>query len=229
MKSLRIRDLLRPHLRSVIFGLFAVIAGGIANLLEPWPLKVVFDGAFRPRPMTGWVNQWIVMTFGGDKLSIARVAAFAVLAIAAVGACSSYIQKSVTSSVGQWVVHNLRRTLYSHIQQLSLSYHDQKRTGDLTSRITSDIEAIQTFIASGLLNSLLNVLTLAGMIGVMFQVIREPATSRSTRWPNSWPRITTASLSTLSSCWETTYTAVKAPKISKGSSKTSMRPYWKWA
>ena len=85
------------------------------------------------------------------------------------GRVSSYAQKyRTTTSVGQWVVHDLRRALYSHIQQLSLSFHDQKRTGDLISRVTSDIDAIQTFIASGLLNSLLNVLTLVGMIGVMF-------------------------------------------------------------
>ena len=48
-------------------------------------------------------------------------------------------------------MHDLRRTLYSHIQRLSLAYHDHKQTGDLISRVTSDIDAIQSFIASGLL------------------------------------------------------------------------------
>src|SRR6201988_5208527 len=65
-------------------------------------------------------------------------------------------------------MHDLRRTLYSHIQKLSLSFHDQKRTGDLISRVTSDIDAIQSFIASGLLGALVNGLTLIGMVGVMF-------------------------------------------------------------
>src|SRR5208282_3524381 len=44
---------------------------------------------------------------------------------------------------------------------------DNKQTGDLLSRVTSDIDAIQSFIASGLLGSGVNVLTLAGMVGVM--------------------------------------------------------------
>ena len=48
-------------------------------------------------------------------------------------------------------MHDLRRMLYSHIQRLSLAYHDQKQTGDLISRVTSDIDAIQSFITSGLL------------------------------------------------------------------------------
>src|SRR4029077_11599557 len=94
----------------------------------------------------------------------------AVLAIAIMGAVCSYIEKSITTSVGQWVMHDLRRTLYSHIQRLSLAYHDQKRTGDLISRVTSDIDAIQSFIASGLLGALTSSLTLVGMVGVMFYI-----------------------------------------------------------
>jgi subfamily B ATP-binding cassette protein MsbA len=65
-------------------------------------------------------------------------------------------------------MHDLRGRLYSHIQRLSLAYHDQKRTGDLISRVTSDIDAIQSFIASGLLGVLVNAITLVGMVGVMF-------------------------------------------------------------
>jgi subfamily B ATP-binding cassette protein MsbA len=67
-------------------------------------------------------------------------------------------------------MHDLRRTLYSHIQRLSLRFHDQSKTGDLISRVTSDIDSIQSFIASGLLDALINLLTLAGMIGVMFWI-----------------------------------------------------------
>src|SRR5207253_7057500 len=62
----------------------------------------------------------------------------------------------------------LRLTIYSHIQKLSLSFHDQKRTGDLISRVTDDIDAIQSFVMNGLLGVLINAMTLIGMIGVMF-------------------------------------------------------------
>jgi len=58
--------------------------------------------------------------------------------------------------------------LYSHIQRLSLSYHDQKRTGDLISRVTSDIDAVQSLISNVMLGVLVNVLTLVGMVLVMF-------------------------------------------------------------
>ena len=51
-----------------------------------------------------------------------------------------------------------------------MPYHDQKQTGDLISRVTGDIDAIQSFIASGLLGALVNGLTLVGMVGVMLYI-----------------------------------------------------------
>ena len=50
---------------------------------------------------------------------------------------------------------------------MSLAYHDQKRSGDLISRVTSDIDAIQSFINTALLGALINLITLVGMVGVM--------------------------------------------------------------
>jgi ATP-binding cassette subfamily B protein len=166
-KEFRLLDLLKPHVRLLMIGFLAVLGEGAANLLEPWPLKLVLDNVLKSRPMQGWLNQWIGSWFGQNQLAVLEFAAAAVLAIAIVGAACSYIEKYVTTSVGQWVTHDLRRTLYSHIQRLSLAYHDHKQTGDLISRITGDIDAIQSFIASSLLDALINSLTLVGMLGVM--------------------------------------------------------------
>jgi subfamily B ATP-binding cassette protein MsbA len=65
-------------------------------------------------------------------------------------------------------MHDLRRVLYHHIQRLSLAYHDRKPTGDLISTVTADIDAIQDFISQALLGIVVNVLTLVGMLLVMF-------------------------------------------------------------
>jgi subfamily B ATP-binding cassette protein MsbA len=104
---------------------------------------------------------------GKDKLAILNFAALAVIVIAIGGAVSSYTEKYLTTSVGQWIMHDLRRTVYHHIQRLSLAYHDQKRTGDLISRVTSDIDAIQSLISTVLLGLIVNILTLVGMVCVM--------------------------------------------------------------
>src|SRR5579872_1934271 len=165
--SLTIKDLLRPRARILLLGFVAVVGEGVANLLAPWPLKIVLDNVLKSRAGSGWLNRLIREYFGGNTLGVLEFAAFAVLAIALVGGLCSYVEKYVTTSIGQWVTHDLRRALYSHIQRLSLAYHDHKQTGDLISRVTSDIDAIQSFINSGLLGALVNGLTLIGMLCVM--------------------------------------------------------------
>lgn len=166
-KKIRIIDLLVPHWFSLTFAFIAVVGESVTDLLEPWPLKIVFDYVFgtkRMSPSLAALVSWI----GTDKFSILNFAVLAVLVIAVFGALSSYVEKYLTTSVGQWVMHDLRRVLYSHIQRLSLSFHDQKRTGDLISRVTSDIDAVQNLISQVLLGLLVNVLTLVGMTVVMF-------------------------------------------------------------
>jgi len=154
-----------------MLGILAAVGSGIANLLEPWPLKIVLDNVLKSKASAnGWLNRLFFSLTGGDKLAILEFAAIAVMAIAVIGGLCSYAEKLLTTSVGQWVMHDLRQTVYFHIQRLSLAYHDRKRTGDLISRVTADIDAIQSFIASSLLDALVDVLTLLGMVGVMFYI-----------------------------------------------------------
>jgi ATP-binding cassette subfamily B protein len=170
LRNLNVGELLKPHKRALMLAFLAVIGETAADLLQPWPLKIVFDNVIKAKPTKhdGWLNHFIHSVAGYDPISILKFAAFSALVIAIVGAVFSYAEKYLTTSVGQWVMHDLRRTMYSHVQRLSLSYHDHKQTGDLISRVTSDIDSVQSFLASGLLSGVINILTLVGMIGVMF-------------------------------------------------------------
>src|SRR5205085_1680289 len=167
-KKVRITQLLRPHWPALALAFLAVLGETLTDLLEPWPLKVVLDNVIGNKSLPHWMQGFVVSWLGEDKTAVLHFAIAAVITIALVGAISSYTEDYLTTSVGQWVMHDLRRTLYHHIQRLSLAYHDQKRTGDLISRVTSDIDAIQSLISSVLLGMLAQILTLVGMIGVMF-------------------------------------------------------------
>ena len=161
-------SLLKPHWRLLSLALLAVLGETVADLLDPWPLKVIVDNLLQSKPLPDWLNRFVESAAGDDKFSVLNFAVGAVALIAIVGAVSSYCEKRLTTSVGQWVMHDLRRALYHHIHQLSLAEHDERRTGDLITRVTSDIEAVQDFITSALLGMLVNALTLAGMVAVMF-------------------------------------------------------------
>ncbi|HZE72902.1 MAG TPA: ABC transporter ATP-binding protein [Pyrinomonadaceae bacterium] len=169
-KKIKLSYLLRPHWKMLTIAFIGVLGETSADLLEPWPLKIVFDYVLGTKKMPQWMSGLLSSTIGLSRMAVLYFAIISVLIIALVGAVSSYGEKFLTTSVGQWVMHDLRRALYNHIQRLSLSYHDHKRTGDLISRVTGDIDAIQDFISQALLGILVNVLTLIGMLIIMFYI-----------------------------------------------------------
>jgi ATP-binding cassette, subfamily B, bacterial len=169
-RKLRISHLIRPHWKTLSFAMVAVMGVIVTDIFEPWPIKIVVDNLLQSKKLPSWLGHFVSGIFGQDKLAILNFAVAAVAVIAMVGAISSYFEKYLTTSVSQWVAHDLRRTLYNHIQRLSLTEHDEARTGDLISRVTSDIEAIQDFINSAMLGMLVNAFTLLGMIGVMLYI-----------------------------------------------------------
>ena len=168
--TLRIGDLLRPHWQALALALLAVLGETATDVLEPWPLKIVIDNVVQAKPLPRWLG-WIVSgLFAHHRFAVLNFAVAAVALIAIMGALSTYAEKYLTTNVSQWVAHDLRLTLYHHIQRLSLADHDQARTGDLITRVTDDIGSVQDFINSALLGIFVNLLTLVGMIGVMLWV-----------------------------------------------------------
>jgi ATP-binding cassette subfamily B protein len=168
--KLSVIRLIRPYWKQLALAFVAVLGETFSDVLEPWPIKIVIDNILQSKRVPGWLAGFVSGAFGENKLAVLNFAVAAVAGIAVVGAISSYVEKYLTTSVSQWVTHDLRRTLYNHIQRLSLAEYDKTQTGDLISRVTSDINAVQDFINSALLGIVVNVLTLVGMAGVMFYI-----------------------------------------------------------
>jgi subfamily B ATP-binding cassette protein MsbA len=167
-KTLLISDLIRPRWKALTVALIAALGETATDVLEPWPIKIVVDSILQAKTLPAWLAGVVNRLFGHDQYALVNFAVAAVAGIAMAGAVSSYVEKYLTTSVSQWVGHDLRRTLFHHIQRLSLAEHDESRTGDLITRVTSDIETVQDFINSALLGIVVNAMTLIGMIGVMF-------------------------------------------------------------
>jgi ATP-binding cassette, subfamily B, bacterial len=167
---LRITEVLRPHWAALTVALVAVLGETAMDVLEPWPVKIVIDSLLQSKPLPHWLGEIVTDIFGGNKFAILDFCVACVAAIAVIGAVSTYLEKYMTTSVSQLVSHDLRLTVYNHIQRLSLAEHDEAQTGDLITRVTSDIEAIQDFITSALLGIFVSVLTLLGMMAVMFYI-----------------------------------------------------------
>lgn len=159
--------LLAGHWGALLFGLGAVGVETVATLLEPWPIKVVLDTVLRAKPLPQPLAQTIATAVGTSSMAMLEFAVGAVVVIAIVGAVASYLEKQCVTALGQRVTHELRCRIYTHAQRLSMSYHDRKRTGDIISTATADVDAIQSATTSGVLDTLYYALLLVGMSALM--------------------------------------------------------------
>ena len=159
--------LLESHWGILLIGLAAVGAETGAALLEPWPIKIVLDTVLRAKPLPDWLQRAIASMLGTNALGVLEFAVGMVLVIAIVGGVGSYVEKQCVTTLGQRVTHELRCRIYTHAHRLSMSFHDKKRTGDIISTATADVDAIQSAITSGVLDTLYYAMLLIGMSGLM--------------------------------------------------------------
>jgi subfamily B ATP-binding cassette protein MsbA len=158
--------LLRPYWTLCVVALLAMLVESAADLLEPWPLKIVLDYVVGSKQPPGWLASWTADHQG--RLQLLNVAAVAVVVVAIIGAISSYVEKYFSTTIGKRVGYDLRHALYHHVQRLSLAFYDTRQTGDLLVRLTADINAVEDFITGAVLGMVLDVVTLVGMLAVMF-------------------------------------------------------------
>ena len=168
--ALRLGRILRPHWKTLVVALLAVVGETLADVLEPWPLKIVVDNILQGKRLPRLLDAAVVGAFGSSQSALLKFALAMVVLIAIVGGIGAYVEKYLTTSVSQWIAHDLRLLLYQRIQRLSLADHGKSRAGDLISRVTKDIDDVQDFIDTALIGIAVNVLTLVGMIGVMLYV-----------------------------------------------------------
>jgi ABC-type multidrug transport system fused ATPase/permease subunit len=162
-----IRHLIRPYQGLLCFVLLAMLLETAASLAEPWPLKIILDNVVGTRHLPRWIAHLGLLS-GADPMRVAALAGLTAIGIAAIGGLASYLDNYFTEIVGQRVAHDLRIRTYHHLQRLSLGYYDKNHVGGLVSTLTTDIGTIQTFSSSTVLDIVMDLLTILGMLGLMF-------------------------------------------------------------
>jgi len=160
--------LLRAHWRKIFLAFLAMGVDSLLTVMRPWPLKVVIDRVLSHRPSrVPLIHAWL----DNAPLTATQIlygSCAAVLCIALITGLTTYCYTRLLGAVGQRFVFELRRDLFAHMQRLSLRFHDTQKTGDLTTRLTSDIQSIQDFISNGVIAFGSNTLLLSSMAALMF-------------------------------------------------------------
>ena len=161
-----IQHVLKPYKGPLTIAFIAMLVETLADLAQPWPLKVVLDNVLGHHPLPHFLSG-LHDLLGAHKGGTIAVAAIATVVIAVVNSIASYFDSYLTTSVGQYLAHDLRRKVYHHLQRLSLSYYDHHKLGNILSTITDDIDNVQAFFSGSVLSIAIDVFTIVGMFVVM--------------------------------------------------------------
>ena len=158
MKGIRaIWPFVRPYRRVLALGGLIAVLEVVVGLAQPWPLKWIVDSVLQPRTTVGEGRQRMVL----------GLACLALAAIVGLSSLFDYWSTRILSSAGLHMANSIRETVFAHLNHLSLRFHGASRVGDLSSRVTSDVDRAQDMIVQSLAVLVPNALLLTGMVTVM--------------------------------------------------------------
>ena len=139
----------RPALVALVVVTSVFVAA--ASLLDPWLRKLAVDHGM----------------LAGDRAYLVRIVLI-LLGIHLAQTAASYFQAGAVNWLGQSALNRLRIETFSHLQRLSLDYHERQEPGKLISRIINDLEAINELISTGLTTLIQAPLVLVGTSVILF-------------------------------------------------------------
>lgn len=141
----------RPYRRWLwLTALFIVLMPAIETLTI-WLFKVVVDEVLVPRDFGPFA--WIALAYVGLTL---------------LGGAIGFADDYVSTWVGERFLLGLRSDFFRHVQNLSLDFFERSRLGDVLSRLTTDIAAIENFVLSGVADALSYVMRIAFFLAALF-------------------------------------------------------------
>jgi ATP-binding cassette subfamily B protein len=176
----------RQHRGLMAASLAALFAEIGLRLLEPWPLKIVFDHVLGQAGRGRLI--FLKRLESLDPITLLGLAALAVVTITGLRALASYVETVGFAQIGNRVLRKVRAQLYRHVQYLSPLFHTRSKTGDLVVRVISDVGMLQDVIVSALLPLVARGLVIVGMIILMFTMNWRLALIALAVFPLFWMR-----------------------------------------
>jgi len=169
----RFRRLIIASLREMraplLVAALALAGVTLAELLAPWPLKIIFDHILLAHPLPGALGFLDTLLAQGTWFALVAMA-LTIAVIALLAGAFSYLQIYTTAKVGHFITYRLRSALFAHLQRLSLAYHHQARSGELITKVASDTNLLRDVFAEWALTFAAHFVTLVAMLAVMFVI-----------------------------------------------------------
>jgi ATP-binding cassette, subfamily B, bacterial MsbA len=146
----RLLRYLLPYKGWLLIAVVSLLFGSSMGLLFPWIMQGLVDAVITQRDfdMLNSITGWLILAF------LARSVFY-------------YFQGYALTYVGERVLLDLRRETYTHIHRLSVRFFADRRTGELISRLSSDVSLVRGAVTGNLVNALGQLFTFIGSIILM--------------------------------------------------------------
>jgi len=146
----RLLAYLAPHRAPLVASGALIVVSSLLNLVGPWLQGVAIDD----------------FVAEGDRGGLARIVVVLALAYASAWV-TAVVYGRVVAAVAQRVMAKLRQDLFAHLQKLSMRFFDRKRTGDLMSRVTNDVDAVDQLLSQNLMNVVVALVQVVSLLIIM--------------------------------------------------------------
>jgi len=141
----RIGRLFSPYRGQLAIVTVFIVASSVVGLASPFLLRAVIDDALPHKNLT--LLTWLVI---------------AMVAVAAISSAFGVVQTWISTKVGQHVMHELRTSVFSHLQRQSIAFFTRTRNGEVQSRINNDIGGMESVVTSTATSIASNLTTAVG-------------------------------------------------------------------
>src|SRR6266404_544528 len=166
----RVRRVLRPHIMAqkslLIPGTVSILLATILDVLQPWPLKFIYDHIFLGKAGAHSAAWKFLQT--GDSRLVLGILSLSFIGVSILGAVADYAATVLLSQAASNIITEVRDRLFLYLEKLPLSFHARHKTGDLITRVTFDTDRLREVIVTAVLPFLTTLLTLVAMVAVMF-------------------------------------------------------------
>ena len=142
---------LRSYKGGALGAFLALLLASVASLTTPQLIRIAIDEGIAPRSMNV-----ILLAVGG------------LVGAALLRGLFQFLQGYLAERASQGVAYDLRNDLFAKIERLGFGYYDRVETGQLVTRLTSDVEQIRSFVGSGVVQLAAAVVMLMGTTALLF-------------------------------------------------------------
>ena len=136
-----------PYRARLVVVLVAIVAGSLLGLAGPYSLQFLIDAVFRQ-------NDGALL----NRITLLLLGIFALQSVV------YFIRSYLLAYIGERVMADLRLKLFAHLQTLSLSFFNERRTGELVSRLSNDVSTVRGVVTSDISTALSQSLTFVGAL-----------------------------------------------------------------